>query len=798
VKSKNQTLPTERDWFAVLVALMAEPVAVVNESGTVRHVNPPMAELLGAKESPVEHNVTDFLAKADRTRVLEALRQAGSLSTTIPGAALARDRSQRERRDLRIRRLGPDAVLLLAAADESEATAWAAAAQQAGRTGSFAWSLAEDRFRWSAELRALYGAEPVPMESTSAAWMEQLHPADAARIRREIAAMIAERGTSYQTEVRGRLPGEREEWLMVRGRIDYDAAGTALRMLGVQANIDELQREQRRSNFILQMALTLRPLSQPSDIADTTVKTLAAQLAVDRCAYCRFEEDEDVFEILGNRATGLPPMTGRFRLSEFGQEVVTAQRAGQPYVVADAATAPMTAAARALFQQTGIRAAIAVPLIKDGHLRAGIAVHHATPREWSVDEIELVELAANACWESIERARVVAQLEASERRLRLALTSARMVAWEVDPATGKADVLENAAEVFGLPADTHLADTEAGFGAMHPDDVPAHRERFARTLATGGSHRAEFRMLRRDGQGVVWVEEHAFTVRNEHGQPARVVGIMMDITHRKLAEDELRTAHALLGDKAAHLEALVQQRTAKLQETIGELEVFSYSVAHDLRAPLRSLQGFADILLTDHASALDLEGRAHLERIARAARRMDRLTLDVLNYSRVVRGDAPLEAINVAELLEDLLKTYTQFAPGHADIRVVGPLPLVQANAALLTQVFSNLLQNAVKFVAPGTRPVVRVTAEAHDGVARFKVADNGLGIAGHLHERIFGMFERLDPAFEGTGIGLAIVKRAVERMGGRVGVESATGAGSTFWFELPAAPPAGLSKPKE
>ncbi len=214
-------------------------------------------------------------------------------------------------------------------------------------------------------------------------------------------------------------------------------------------------------------------------------------------------------------------------------------------------------------------------------------------------------------------------------------------------------------------------------------------------------------------------------------------------------------------------------------------EAFSYSIAHDMRAPLRSLQGFAQILLTDYAGKLDANGQKFLHRLAKSAGRMDKLVCDVLNYSRVVRADLSLEKVEVEQLLRGIIETYPMFAPDEADVVLEGPFPPVLGNEAMLTQIFSNLMGNGVKFVPPGVKPRLRVWSKTGSHVVRLFMQDNGIGIAPDQHERIFGIFQRVNKTFEGTGIGLAIVKKAVERIGGKIGLQSELAKGSTFWVEL-------------
>jgi signal transduction histidine kinase len=224
-----------------------------------------------------------------------------------------------------------------------------------------------------------------------------------------------------------------------------------------------------------------------------------------------------------------------------------------------------------------------------------------------------------------------------------------------------------------------------------------------------------------------------------------------------------------------------------LSETIAELEAFSYSIAHDMRAPLRAMRGFAAVLAEDHAAQLDDTAQKYLERISAAAGRMDGLIVDILNYSKVVRGHLELRAMDVARLITDVVTSYPALQREQADIAIEGTLPPVMANEAALTQIISNILSNAVKFVAPEVRPQVHIYAETTGEFVRIWFEDNGIGIPAESRERIFEIFTRLNrpELYEGTGIGLAIVRKAVERMGGRVGVESEEGKGSRFWVEL-------------
>jgi two-component system, sensor histidine kinase and response regulator len=236
---------------------------------------------------------------------------------------------------------------------------------------------------------------------------------------------------------------------------------------------------------------------------------------------------------------------------------------------------------------------------------------------------------------------------------------------------------------------------------------------------------------------------------------------------------------------------LIEKLNEELREANQQLEAFTYSVSHDLRGPLRSLRGFAELLLEDHGLQLDEGGRGYVERIKTAATRMDRLIRDLLEYSRVTREQLVLQPVAIDQIVKDAVSLNGFPHAARLELTVGENLLPVVAEPTLLGQCFANLFGNAVKFVKEGSKPAVKVSTERRDNDrVRVWIEDNGIGIDPAYHEKVFGLFERVGDVarHEGTGIGLAIVARAVERMGGRCGVESELGHGARFWIELKAA----------
>lgn len=265
------------------------------------------------------------------------------------------------------------------------------------------------------------------------------------------------------------------------------------------------------------------------------------------------------------------------------------------------------------------------------------------------------------------------------------------------------------------------------------------------------------------------------------------ISLLKEVMSRVWPLIERARSERALATARYDLEARVLERTAKLNETINELETYSYSISHDLRAPLRAMQSYASILFTESAAKLEEREQDYLKRIMNAADRMDRLIRDILLYSRVSRDSVPVEQIDLAAFIQGLVQSYGGLQATAADIAVISPLGIATANSALLTQCLSNLLGNAVKFVAPTVRPQIRIWSERTvPGYVRIFIRDNGIGIPPEAFEKVFGIFYQQDKSRDGTGIGLAVVRRAAERLGGRVGIIESSPSGTTFWLELP------------
>ncbi|MDZ8026458.1 MAG: ATP-binding protein [Nostoc sp. DedQUE11] len=304
----------------------------------------------------------------------------------------------------------------------------------------------------------------------------------------------------------------------------------------------------------------------------------------------------------------------------------------------------------------------------------------------------------------------------------------------------------------------------------------------------------EIQLQRADGS-LIWVEL-SIALNTVDGQQV-LDGLIEDITFRKQAEIEIQQLNLTLEERVRERTAELEVANRDLTQTNQllavanqDLEAFTYSISHDLREPLRAIQAFGSILLENQDKQSDLENQQnYLQRIIASTQQADKLVQDLLEYSRLSRTEVPLRAVNLSLLMTQILRQLElELTQLQTRVQIEEPLAEVTANPTILIQVITNLLTNAIKFVAPGVQPQLRIWTEKRNGLVRLWVQDNGIGIEETYQERIFNVFERLHSSevYPGSGIGLAIVRKGVKCMNGQVGVESQPGEGSRFWLDLP------------
>ena len=393
-----------------------------------------------------------------------------------------------------------------------------------------------------------------------------------------------------------------------------------------------------------------------------------------------------------------------------------------------------------------------------------------------------------------ERRKSHEALRESETRLRELTESLPQLIWTCRGDDGTCDYLSPQWVAYtGIPEAEQL-----GFRwleQVHPDDRDPTVAVWNAAAASGSVFDAEFRIRRNDGVHR-WFKTRALPLRDGEGRVVKWFGTSTDIEDQKGAEEQLRKALAGLTaakDEVSRLneglERRVGERTAELNAINSELEAFTYSVSHDLRAPLRQADGFAKILLDDYGPKLDDQALHYLERVRQGTRFMGQLIDELLSFSRLGRRELARQTIGLGKVLQEAIEDLKPAVEGRRIEWHIGQLPWVECDSIMMRQVFTNLLSNAIKFTRPRENAVIEVGSATADGCPELWVRDNGVGFSMKYADKLFTVFQRLhrQEDFEGTGIGLAIVQRIIHKHGGRVWAESEVDKGSTFHFTLPA-----------
>ena len=371
--------------------------------------------------------------------------------------------------------------------------------------------------------------------------------------------------------------------------------------------------------------------------------------------------------------------------------------------------------------------------------------------------------------EARQRRAAEADLLASQRRLELALEASQMGLWDLDLVNDVSHRTLRHDQIFGYETLQPAWGREVFLPHLHPDDRAIEERAFTAAFATG-NFAMEVRIIRHGDGALRWIATRGKLFRDARGEPTRLMGSVMDVTERKLAEERLR------------------ERSQQLEAANEALGSFTYSVSHDLRAPLRAIHGYARMLEHDHGATWTDESRRLLDVIRVNARQMGRLIDDLLQLSRAGRGRLERAPVEVAALARSVVDELRRGEPERDVTVTLGPLPTARADATMLRQVLANVIGNAWKFTRRRADAAIEIGSTTWDGETVYFVRDNGAGFDMRHAGKLFGVFERLHRGdeFEGTGVGLAIVQRVLQRHGGRVWAEAAVGRGATFYFTVP------------
>ncbi|MCU4177797.1 PAS domain S-box protein [Carboxylicivirga sp. N1Y90] len=423
---------------------------------------------------------------------------------------------------------------------------------------------------------------------------------------------------------------------------------------------------------------------------------------------------------------------------------------------------------------------------QDGRVIGVLSAEHRGPvRQWHADEESFVSALTNLLaqlFANAKRKKAEEELIRASRIMSNSQEIAHLGSFEYVAATQTTIWSEEEYRIYGLdPKGPSPEYNEMLEKYIHPDDAKLLNDTFISAMQSLGTYELEHRIVRPDGS-VRWVHDKAHPYFDEKGNLLRYVGATLDITERKLLQEELEIMNA-------ELERKVEQRTAQLKAANKELETFTYSVSHDLKAPLRGIDGYSRLLLNEYGNKLNEEATHFINTIRSSTVQMHQLIDDLLSYSRLERSQIRYEKIALNPFVEKLLNGYSEeFQETGAVINTKIPDIQVIADSTGLSIALRNYVENALKFTTEKANPIIEIGIEEKPVSRVIYVKDNGCGFDMKYHDRIFEIFQRLHRAedFQGTGIGLAMVAKALQRMGGKAWAESAPEKGSTFYIEIP------------
>ena len=617
-----------------------------------------------------------------------------------------------------------------------------------------------------------------------------------------------------------------------------DEAGRAAGLLVTFAETTEKVLTSRRLAFLDTLAQATRSINDPADVMRISAEMLGRHLGVNRCAYATVRDDQDTFDLIGDYNDGVSSIVGTYRFSDFGQTVLGLMRADQAYVNHDVDRDPATAGTDlTAYRLTQIQSVICVPLHKDGHFVAGMAVHQKEARHWTDEEIDLVKTVVARCWEVLERTRAEAALREEARTLETLNRTGAALAAELDIAA-----------LVQRVTDAATALTGAQFGAFFYNGIHDDGEAYL-LYALSGADRSHFDRLGHPrptplfaptfrGEPTIRLDDVTADPRYgqwapHHGKPAGHlpvrsylavpvisrsgdvfgglffghpdVGVFTERSERlaegiaaqaAIAIDNARLYAASLDATHERNQLLESERTARLAAEQAGLvkDEFLATLSHELRTPLSAITGWVHILRRKFGDA-DADLKKGIDVIERSAKAQTQLIEDLLDMSRITTGKlaldvAPVSAASFTLAAVELLGP----AAERASVRLAADVALdegaaVMGDAARLQQVVANLVSNAIKFTPRGGDVQVRLRGTAE--VVEISVEDSGIGIAPAFLPFVFERFRQADGSMArqhgGLGLGLSIVRNLVELHGGQVRAHSdGEGRGARFTVTLP------------
>lgn len=619
--------------------------------------------------------------------------------------------------------------------------------QKIAHIGTFEYIIDTQSTYWSAEEYSIYGLDPSgPSPSYEVMLAKCIHPDDAAILNQSFGAAIQSQSL-YELEHRIIKPDGSIRWVFDRAHPYFDQNGKLVRYVGTTLDITEQKESEEKIRENLNL---LRIAGEKARLGGWNVI-----LGENKARW------SDEVAAIHEMPSGYSPLVEEgmsFYAPEWREKIVDVfSRCAEEGIPYDEEMEIITSSGKRIWVRT-----------------IGDAVRDENGKIFKVQ---------GAFQDITERKKAEEVIRKSHEQLKnILLTSPGIVCsahLRSDDSVCFPFGGERLAEYFGIP-EAHLdRDSTPYIALIHPDD---NENVFASIMESAKKltpWRCEWRMVH-PSKGVLWIEGHSMPIRETDGTTLWH-GVITDITERKRSEDKIR----MLNEK---LEQRVIERTSQLEAANKELEAFSYSVSHDLRSPLRHINGFAEILLEDHSADLPVDARKHLTTITGAAKKMGALIDDLLSFSRAGRAELKKSNFTMNKVIEDVL---SQINPSVINRKIewkISRLPDIYGDYNLLRQVWANLMENAVKYTCTREKAVIEIAYTESDKETVFHIKDNGVGFDMAYADKLFGVFQRLHSSseFDGTGIGLANVKRIISRHGGKTWADAEPDKGASFFFSIP------------